>query len=121
MFVVKVTDRQRDAAQEVVDHFPVPQIADHFTLTPESALDNLQILIGSVDQIVETLLDRRERFGISYIVTGRASNRLPHRHASRWQVTRTVGLSPSKRGVREEKRKQRKRKAEANGSDSASP
>jgi len=26
-----------------------------------------QMLIGSVDQIVETLLDRRRRFGISYI------------------------------------------------------
>jgi hypothetical protein len=25
------------------------------------------MLIGSVDQIVETLLDRRRRFGISYI------------------------------------------------------
>ena len=68
VFVVKITDRPKEAAQEVADHFPVPQIADHFNLTPEHALDNLQILIGSVDQIVETLLDRRERFGISYIV-----------------------------------------------------
>lgn len=67
VFVVKITDRRKEAAQEVADHFPVPQLADRLTLTPESALDNTQILIGTVDQIVETLLERRERLGISYI------------------------------------------------------
>jgi len=67
VFVVKITERRKEAAQEIADHFPIPQIANQFTLTPEDALDNTQILIGTVDQIVETLLERRERLGISYI------------------------------------------------------
>lgn len=67
VFVVKVTGRRQEAAQDAVDHFPVPQLADHVTLTAESVLDDTKFLIGTIDQMVETLLERRERFGISYI------------------------------------------------------
>ncbi len=67
VFVVKVTDRQREAAQDAANHFPIPQLADRFTLTAESVLDDTKFLIGTLDQIAETLLERRERFGISYI------------------------------------------------------
>ena len=69
VFVVKITDRQKEVVQHVADYFPpeLKHLADCFHITPESALGDTRILIGSVDQIVETLLDRRERFGISYI------------------------------------------------------
>lgn len=36
-------------------------------LTPQQALDSPHALAGSVEEIVERLLDRRERWGISYI------------------------------------------------------
>jgi probable F420-dependent oxidoreductase len=67
VFVARITERRNEVAQEIASHFPIPQLADRIILTPESALDNLCVLIGSVEQIVETLLERRERFGISYI------------------------------------------------------
>jgi hypothetical protein len=44
------------------------QIGGRFGLSAEQTLDSMQLLIGSVDQIAETLWQRRERFGISYIV-----------------------------------------------------
>ncbi len=36
-------------------------------LTGEQLLDCLQALVGTVDEIVEALLRRRELYGISYI------------------------------------------------------
>ena len=42
-------------------------LAPAFGLTPEQGLDTPHALAGSVDQIVETCLARRERFGISTI------------------------------------------------------
>ena len=41
-----------------------------FGLTPEQALRSPHALAGSVDQIVEDLLERRDRWGISYIGIG---------------------------------------------------
>ncbi|MBV9708541.1 MAG: TIGR03621 family F420-dependent LLM class oxidoreductase, partial [Chloroflexi bacterium] len=58
IFVMIITDHQMHAAQ---------QVASKFGITPEQALDSLHILIGTVDQIIETLQIRRERYGISYV------------------------------------------------------
>jgi probable F420-dependent oxidoreductase len=44
------------------------QVAGRFGVTPEQAGDALLLLIGSVDEMTETLISRRYRFGISYIV-----------------------------------------------------
>jgi probable F420-dependent oxidoreductase len=41
-----------------------------FGLTPEQAVRSPHALAGSVDQIVEDLIERRERWGISYIGLG---------------------------------------------------
>jgi hypothetical protein len=43
------------------------QMAGSVGLTGEQLLDCLQALIGSVDEIIEDLLRRREIYGISYI------------------------------------------------------
>lgn len=63
VFIVAVTDHQQAAAQN---------IAAKLGITPEQVLDSLQILVGTTDQIAETLLQRRERLGISYIQIGDA-------------------------------------------------
>jgi len=44
------------------------QIGSRFGLLAEQALDSMQLLVGNVDQLAETLWQRRERYGISYIV-----------------------------------------------------
>ncbi len=44
------------------------QISEQWNLPARDILDAPPVLIGTVDQIVETLQERRERFGISYIV-----------------------------------------------------
>lgn len=64
VFIVAVTDHRQGAAQG---------IAAKLGITPEQVLDSLQILVGSADQIAETLLQRRERLGISYIQIGDAN------------------------------------------------
>jgi probable F420-dependent oxidoreductase len=53
----------------VTDDLPAvaEALAPAFGLTPEQGLDTPHALAGSVDQIVETCLARRERFGISAI------------------------------------------------------
>ena len=42
-------------------------LAGGFKLTPEQALDVPFALVGTVDQIADDLVARRERFGLSYI------------------------------------------------------
>ena len=37
-------------------------------VTADDVLDSPVVLIGSVDEITETLHERRERYGLSYIV-----------------------------------------------------
>jgi probable F420-dependent oxidoreductase len=54
-----VTDHPRDAAEAK---------AEEWGLSVDVITDSPHMLIGSVESIVETLLERRERFGISYIV-----------------------------------------------------
>ena len=49
------------------------QAGGRFGLTPEEATDALLLLVGSVEQMAETLIVRRERLGISYYVFSRPS------------------------------------------------
>ena len=56
---VEITNDRRGAAE---------RIADEAGLTVDEVLDAPLALIGSVDEIAETLIERRERFGLSYIV-----------------------------------------------------
>jgi len=56
---VHVTDDRAGTAERV---------GAGYGLTPEEALGSPQILIGSVDEMVERLQERRARFGFSYIV-----------------------------------------------------
>lgn len=60
-FVAQVTP-DRDAMAAL--------LADGFGLTPEDALGTPLALVGTVAQLVETLLERRERWGFSYIGIG---------------------------------------------------
>jgi probable F420-dependent oxidoreductase len=39
-----------------------------FGITPEQAMEMPHVLVGSIDQMVETLQQRREQYGFSYIV-----------------------------------------------------
>ncbi len=63
VFMAAVTDDRKGQAEA---------IAPMFGLTPEQALTVPHALLGTVDEICEDLRDRRERFGISYIVIGDA-------------------------------------------------
>ena len=42
--------------------------ASHFGLSPDVVLEIPHFLVGTVDQMVETLQRRREEYGFSYIV-----------------------------------------------------
>ena len=55
---VVVTDDRRQAAEELARRWP--------QLSPREILDSPYVLIGTVDQQVEDLRARRERWGISY-------------------------------------------------------
>ncbi len=58
VFVSVVTDT-RDAVVE--------QIAKGFAMSPADALQSPHLLVGSVEQIVDALQERRDRYGFSYI------------------------------------------------------
>jgi len=57
---VVVTDNRRHAAEELANRWT--------QLSPEEILQSPYVLIGTVDQMVEDLQVRRERWGISYYV-----------------------------------------------------
>lgn len=59
VFVTAITDDRRAFAE---------RMAPGYGMTPEEVLDGPHSLVGSVDQIVDTLQERRERFGFSYVV-----------------------------------------------------
>jgi probable F420-dependent oxidoreductase len=59
VFVAIVTDDRDGMAA---------RISGGFAMSPEEVLQSPHALIGSVDQMVETLQERRERYGFSYIV-----------------------------------------------------
>ncbi|MGW2343267.1 LLM class F420-dependent oxidoreductase [Streptomyces sp. NPDC001661] len=56
--LVAVTDDRPAAVQPLLEHLP--------HLTEEQVLDSPLLLVGTVEQITEQLLERRERFGFSY-------------------------------------------------------
>jgi len=58
--VVTVTDDRRAEAERLAGLFP--------SLTADDLLDSPFVLIGTRAQMVEQLLERRERFGLSYVV-----------------------------------------------------
>jgi probable F420-dependent oxidoreductase len=58
VFVAIVTDDRDGMAA---------RISGGFAMSPEEVLQSPHALIGSVDQMVETLQERRERYGFSYI------------------------------------------------------
>lgn len=58
IFVPIVTDDRMKMAE---------RIAPGYGMSPEDALDSPHVLIGNVGEIVETLQQRRERYGFSYI------------------------------------------------------
>jgi hypothetical protein len=45
----------------------IEELAPAFGLTPEDASTTPHALIGSVEQICDQLVERRERWGISYL------------------------------------------------------
>jgi len=57
---VVVTDNRRQAAEELTRRWP--------ELSPADILASPYVLIGTVDQQVEDLQARRERWGMSYYV-----------------------------------------------------
>jgi alkanesulfonate monooxygenase SsuD/methylene tetrahydromethanopterin reductase-like flavin-dependent oxidoreductase (luciferase family) len=57
---VVVTDDRRQGAGELAQRWP--------QLRPEEILHSPYVLVGTVDQLVEDLQTRRERWGISYYV-----------------------------------------------------
>jgi probable F420-dependent oxidoreductase len=57
--IEQITDDRLDFAAK---------IAPAFGLSPEDALQMPIVLVGTVDQICEDLIERRERYGLSYIV-----------------------------------------------------
>ncbi len=58
--VVVVSDDRRAEAQKLAGHFPA--------LTVDELLDSPFLLLGTHQQMVDQLLERRERFGLSYVV-----------------------------------------------------
>ncbi len=59
VFVVMITDDRQSAAEA---------LAGGFGISPEEALATPHALVGTMEQIVEDLQERRERYGISYVV-----------------------------------------------------
>jgi probable F420-dependent oxidoreductase len=56
---LEITDDRRAAAERIAADLPI---------SADEVLDSPSVLLGTVDEIVETLQERRERFGLSYIV-----------------------------------------------------
>jgi len=48
-------------------HAAAAPLAKEYEMTPDQVVESPLVLIGSVDQIAQTLRQRRERFGLSYI------------------------------------------------------
>jgi hypothetical protein len=46
------------------------KMAPMFGMTPATMAEHPHVLIGSVEEICDRLVDRRERFGISYVSFG---------------------------------------------------
>ncbi|HXK33557.1 MAG TPA: TIGR03621 family F420-dependent LLM class oxidoreductase [Dehalococcoidia bacterium] len=59
VFVTAITDDRMKFAE---------RMAPAYGMTPQEVLDSPHSLVGSVEQIVDTLQERRARFGFSYVV-----------------------------------------------------
>ncbi|HZQ37632.1 MAG TPA: LLM class F420-dependent oxidoreductase, partial [Dehalococcoidia bacterium] len=62
---VAVTEHRESVAAAQAERLP--------GLTPDEILESPYLLIGTVDEMVETLRQRRQRFGISYYVVFEAA------------------------------------------------
>jgi probable F420-dependent oxidoreductase len=60
-FVAAVTDDARGLAEAM---------APGFGVSPEEALSSAAVLAGSIDEVCDTLVQRREEWGVSYVVFG---------------------------------------------------
>jgi hypothetical protein len=56
-----LTDNRRQVAEELAAQWPA--------LSPEDVLQSPYLLVGTVDELVEDLQRRRERWGISYVIS----------------------------------------------------
>jgi probable F420-dependent oxidoreductase len=63
-YLCRVTDAPRSA------HASVSTFAEHLAADPDLLERSPAVLVGSVDQCVETLQERRARFGLSYLNLG---------------------------------------------------
>ena len=57
--LVAVVPNRREVAE---------QVAPSFGVEPDEGLEFPIVLVGDVEQICDTLLERRERYGFSYVV-----------------------------------------------------
>jgi alkanesulfonate monooxygenase SsuD/methylene tetrahydromethanopterin reductase-like flavin-dependent oxidoreductase (luciferase family) len=46
---------------------PLQRVAKWFSVGTEGLLDHPNVLIGTLDEVAERLVERRERYGISYV------------------------------------------------------
>jgi len=60
-FVAKITDDRASFAEA---------IAPVFGVAPEEAVESSAALVGSEQEVIEQLYERRERWGLSYVVLG---------------------------------------------------
>jgi probable F420-dependent oxidoreductase len=60
-FVAAITSDRRGLADA---------LAPGFGISPEEALESGTVLVGTVDEVCDTLIARRERWGVSYVVLG---------------------------------------------------
>jgi probable F420-dependent oxidoreductase len=69
VYMVAITDDRRHTAEQLAEFVAglPPTFMINTRRSAEEILASARFLIGSVDQIVEDLLARRERYGISYI------------------------------------------------------
>jgi len=67
VLAVRVTDDRRRAAEEIADWMASlpPELKSE--PSPEQVLGSMAFLVGTIDQIIEDLEARRERFGVSYV------------------------------------------------------
>jgi len=68
---VVVTEHRRQAAEQIAQALAAmpPTMFTNTALSVDEVLASPRFLIGTIEQIVEELLARRERFGISFVTT----------------------------------------------------
>ena len=72
IFVVAVTEHRQQAAEQLVQGLRTipPTVMSNTARSVDEVLASPHFLIGTMEQIVEELLARRERYGISYLTVG---------------------------------------------------